>query len=477
MLEFPSLDPLLGLEPPRQALTDDSRDVRRASGLPDREAGVPSMKQVPIGFRELLEQVLPVERLPSTERSRIQRALRSGLPRELEAAALMTMERLVDDGRLRRLASPTEDPHQMRYQDTKSANVIRVELPAPAENDGVLLYPRAILPSRASADLTQIRRLLHWEDIGILSDPRNNQARAALHEHLGEAGRELIQTSDLRLYALPEPTVEGAIQPLDPLIAAEALARPSVLFYCPDLARSQRLGPHVTQGVRAMVLLAVVSADQEPMGLLEVRSPEAVPFESEDLARIALLADFCGTVLERAARLEKLVFVDGMTGVYNRSYFELQARNEMARALRESASLALCIADIDDFKAVNTAYGYEAANAVLTQVASTLKRGVRPFDTVARWGGEEFAVLLTPPVQAEDVMAVCERLRAAVERLQLHVEGLDRRLYEVRVTVSMGVAMFPDHGDNPQELWRAANQALLIAKRPPKNRVVFERPA
>jgi diguanylate cyclase (GGDEF)-like protein len=147
-------------------------------------------------------------------------------------------------------------------------------------------------------------------------------------------------------------------------------------------------------------------------------------------------------MLERAARLGS-----GRRrhpGVYNRAYFELQARNEMARSQRESASLALCIADIDDFKSVNTIYGYEAANAVLHQVASTLKNGVRPFDTVARWGGEEFAVLLTPPVQVEDVTAICERLRVAVERLQLHVEGLDRRLYEVRVTVSMGVAMFPD---------------------------------
>ena len=433
------------------------------------------MRQVPIGFRELLEQVLPVERLPLPARSQVQRALRSGLPRELEAAALMTMERLADDGALKRLSPPAEAPHHIRYQHADSSDVIRVDLPAPAERDGVMLYPRAILPTRALADLSQVRRLLHWEDSAIMSDPRSSQARAMLHDHLGETGRELLGTDDVHLYALPDPAVENAESPLDPPLAAEALARPSLVFYCPDVTRSQRLAKHAAQEVRSLVVLAVVSADQEPLGLLEVRSPRAVPFQAEDLARIALLADFCATMLERAARLEKLVFVDGLTGVYNRAYFELQARNEMARALRESASLALCIADIDDFKTVNTVYGYEAANAVLHQVAATLKNGVRPLDTVARWGGEEFAVLLTPPVQAEDVIAICERLRVAVERLQLHVEGLDRRLYEVRVTVSMGVAMFPDHGDNPQDLWRGANQALLVAKRPPKNRVVIQR--
>jgi diguanylate cyclase (GGDEF)-like protein len=435
------------------------------------------MKRVPIGFRELLEQVLPIERLALPERSQVQRALKSGLPRELEAAALMTMERLADRGALKRLRPPEDAPHQVRYQHVESSDVIRIDLPAPAERDGILHYPRAILPARASADLSQVRQLLHWEDSGIMSDPRSSRAWAMLHEHLGDTGRELLGTEDLRLFALPDPNVESGDSPLDPDLAAEALARPSLLFYSPEISRSPRLARHAASGTRALVILAVVSADQEPIGLLEVRHPRAVPFQAEDLARIALLADFCATMLERAAKLEKLVFVDGTTGVYNRSYFELQARNEMARALRESASLALCIADIDDFKAVNTAYGYEAANAVLHQVANTLRNGVRPFDTVARWGGEEFAVLLTPPVQAEDVIAICERLRVAVERLQLHVEGLDRRLYEVRVTVSMGVAMFPDHGDSPQELWRAANQALLIAKRPPKNRVVIQRRA
>jgi diguanylate cyclase (GGDEF)-like protein len=75
-------------------------------------------------------------------------------------------------------------------------------------------------------------------------------------------------------------------------------------------------------------------------------------------------------------------------------YYDLQIRNEIARAQREQSSLALLIADIDDFKSFNTSFGYEAGNQVLVQVAAALRAGVRPFDTVARWGGEEFAVLL-----------------------------------------------------------------------------------
>jgi len=101
---------------------------------------------------------------------------------------------------------------------------------------------------------------------------------------------------------------------------------------------------------------------------------------------------------------------------------------------------------------------------------------VRPFDTVARWGGEEFAVLLTPPVVQDDVLAISERLRSSVERTPMRLEGLDGRAHRVHVTVCVGVAMFPDHAETPQDLWRAANAALLLAKRPPKNQVVFHRP-
>ena len=435
------------------------------------------MRQQAIDFRELLERVLPLEHLPPIDRFHVQRALQSGLAREVEAAALMAMERLEDQGALRRISSDVDGRGQvLRYQPRDTFEVITLELPGPVERDGILAYPRTSLPTKAPADLNQVRRLLRLEDIGILSDPRSSQALQALHSQLGLAGLELLGTEDVRLFPLPETTIEGMAGPLDPGLAAEAIARPGHLFYCPDLTRSLLLGPHATlHEVRSLTFLAVASSQGDVLGVLEVRTRGPMPYRPEDLARAGLLADFCGTVLERAARLEKLVFVDSTTGVYNRSYFELQAANEMARAQRESASMALCIADIDDFKAFNTAYGYEAGNAVLTQVAQTLKRGVRPFDTVARWGGEEFAVLLTSPVEEGDVLSISERLRSAVERMRLSVEGLDRRVHEVSVTVSIGVAMVPEHGDTAQEMWRAANQALLLAKRPPKNNVVFYR--
>ena len=190
-------------------------------------------------------------------------------------------------------------------------------------------------------------------------------------------------------------------------------------------------------------MVAVRGTADHPLGVLEVTSPSRDAFSPDDLAMIALLADHCAAVLERAERIEKLVFIDPLTSAYNRSYFDLQVLNEMARAQREHSSLALCIADIDDFKSFNSSYGYEAGNQVLVQVAQSLRRGVRPFDTVARWGGEEFAVLLTAPIQAQDVVTISERLRSMVERQEVRLEALDRQSHRVSVTVSIGVALFP----------------------------------
>jgi diguanylate cyclase (GGDEF)-like protein len=429
------------------------------------------MTQQVIDFRELLERVLPLERLRAPDRQQVQQALRAGLLHEMEAAALMAMDRLEDQGELRRISTSANGGGQVvRYVPRQSSEVITLEMPGPTEREGMVAYPRSTLPARAPADIGQVRRLLRLESVGV--DPHGEQALSSLHVQVGQACRDLLGDAEVRLFPLPGTIVEN-VEDLDLRWAMEAIARPGELLYCPDLSTRRGSAP---RAALSLVLLAVTSSQGDVLGLLEISSPRPMPYRADDLAWIALLADSCGAVLERAARIEKLVFVDSTTGVYNRSYFELQAGNEMARAQREHESMALCIADIDDFKSFNTGYGYEAGNAVLSQVAQTLRRGVRPFDTVARWGGEEFAVLLTSPVEPQDVVSICERLRSAVERMRVEVEGLDRRKHAVSVTISIGVAMFPECGDTPHEMWRCANQALLLAKQPPKNNVVFHRP-
>jgi diguanylate cyclase (GGDEF)-like protein len=432
------------------------------------------MQQKAIDFRELIEHLLPLDELPSTDRLRIRRALQTGISSQLEQAALYALARLEETGAVRRMPVSANGQRTLRWQTRDSLGIITLEQPGPLERAGLVVVPRSSLPGQAQAGIEQVRRLLRLDEAILAADPRSDQAHRGLIEQLDQAGRELLGASEVRFVPLGDKATGP--EPLDPALAAEARGRPDVLFYCPDTENCPALAVEGRRRRIRSVVIAAAAIDGQPVGVLEVLSPDPERFPPDALALVALLADSCAGVLERAARIEKLIFVDPLTKVYNRSYFDLQLRNEMARAQRERNSMALCIADIDDFKSFNTSFGYEAGDQVLVQVAQSLSRGVRPFDTVARWGGEEFAILLTSPVHAHDVVTVSERLRSVVERLGLEVEGLDRRRHPVGVTMSVGVALFPDHALNGEDLWRAANQALLRAKRPPKNKVVFYSP-
>jgi diguanylate cyclase (GGDEF)-like protein len=432
------------------------------------------MRQKAIDFRELIEHLLPLDELPPTDRRRVRRALQSGISTQLEQAARYALSRLEETGAVRRMPASDNGQRTLRWQTRDALGIITLEQPGPLERAGLLVVPRSSLPGQAQAGIEQVRRLLRLDEAMLATDPRSGQARPGLIEQLDQAGRELLGASEVR-FVPPGDEATGP-EPLDAALAAEARGRPDVLFYCPDTERCPALAVEGRRRRIRSVVIAAASIDGQPLGLLEVLSPDPERFPPDALALVALLADSCAGVLERAARIEKLIFIDPLTKVYNRSYFDLQLRNEMARAQRERNSMALCIADIDDFKSFNTSFGYEAGDQVLMQVAQSLSRGVRPFDTVARWGGEEFAILLTSPVHAHDVVTVSERLRSVVERLGVEVEGLDRRRHAVGVTMSLGVALFPDHALSGEDLWRAANQALLRAKRPPKNKVVFYSP-
>jgi len=443
-------------------------------GHPAGRQGSP-MQQKPIDFRELLERLLPLDQLRLPDRESVQRALRSGVTRQIEDAALFALRQLEHSGAVRRVPSETGAGEPVvRYQSRDRLDVFALHLPGPVRRDGWLIYPRAALPLQIRTGIEQVRQLLRIDDPALLADPPSADARGNLAERLQQAGRELLSATEVRFVPAGEPPAATGAGP-HPALVAEVLARPTLIWYCADVAQASGLRPRLEEASGSLVIGGITDSEGRPLGHLEITAPAREAFQPEDLALTALLADCCGTVLERASRLEKLVFIDPLTSAYNRSYFELQLEKEMARAQRERGSLALSIADIDDFKGFNTRYGYQAGNEVLAQVSQALRRGVRPFDTVARWGGEEFAVLLTAPVQPQDVIAVSERLRHLVERQVVTLEGLDRRTHRVSVTVSLGVALYPDHAESAEDLWRAANQALLLAKRPPKNQVVFFR--
>lgn len=169
-------------------------------------------------------------------------------------------------------------------------------------------------------------------------------------------------------------------------------------------------------------------------------------------------------------RLERLSTHDGLTGIANHRYFQERFELEWRRARRERHVLALLMADIDHFKALNDANGHLAGDECLRQVAHALQKCLRrPGDDVARYGGEEFVVIL-PGSDLEKGMLLAERMRAAIEALKLaHPASRIGR----HVTISIGVAsVVPERSQESETLIAAADRAMYRAKEEGRNRVV-----
>jgi diguanylate cyclase (GGDEF)-like protein len=155
-----------------------------------------------------------------------------------------------------------------------------------------------------------------------------------------------------------------------------------------------------------------------------------------------------------------------LTGLYNRRYLEEVLEREVRRAARAAQSLGVLMIDLDHFKNFNDTYGHDAGDAVLRETGASLTRGIRAEDFVCRFGGEEFVVIL-PTANLEAACARAERLRLKMKELTVLHQGRSMGM----LTVSIGVAVFPEHGVSPKELMAAADAALYEAKRGGRNQV------
>ncbi len=155
-----------------------------------------------------------------------------------------------------------------------------------------------------------------------------------------------------------------------------------------------------------------------------------------------------------------LSITDGMTGLWNYRYFQTTVTKEVERAARFGRPLALVMLDLDHFKQVNDTYGHQRGDAVLVELAARVRAQVRDVDTLARYGGEEFVIVL-PETDEAGAAHAAERIRVAVGTAPFGEPGQT----PLQLTVSLGVAVFPDHGTGPTALLRAADDALYVAKR------------
>jgi diguanylate cyclase (GGDEF)-like protein len=159
--------------------------------------------------------------------------------------------------------------------------------------------------------------------------------------------------------------------------------------------------------------------------------------------------------------LERLSTVDALTGLHNRRFLTQRLSDELLRSYREKCSFTVLMADVDEFKKYNDAFGHPAGDEVLRKVASILLASTRAVDCTARYGGEEFAVLLADTV-GEGALQVAERIRARVA-----AEEFPGRT----ITISIGMAEFPVHGHSAEAVISRADEALYAAKRAGRNRI------
>ena len=196
----------------------------------------------------------------------------------------------------------------------------------------------------------------------------------------------------------------------------------------------------------------------------------AKPFDERELLarveamlRIKRLHDEVNSAKERLARL---AVMDELTGLYNVRYLHQRLTEEWKRAERHREPLSVAMLDVDHFKQVNDRYGHDAGDAVLREVGVRLKSSVREMDVVTRYGGEEFAIIL-PTTHLAGALVVAQRVGHAIADRAFDVGG-----QSIRITASIGLALFPSRGVSTKEtLLRSADRALYRAKSEGRDRI------
>ena len=168
--------------------------------------------------------------------------------------------------------------------------------------------------------------------------------------------------------------------------------------------------------------------------------------------------------------LRQLAVTDGLTELYNYRFFKEQLNQEVARAERHELNVSIAMIDIDYFKHYNDTHGHPAGDIVLKKIAQLLHDNIRRIDVAARYGGEEFALIL---VESDKQAAsfVANKIKNLIEQHQFNFEETQPN---GKLTISMGVATFPQDGTTPEDLVELADKRLYCAKKDGRNRVVLQ---
>jgi diguanylate cyclase (GGDEF)-like protein len=227
------------------------------------------------------------------------------------------------------------------------------------------------------------------------------------------------------------------------------------------------VSPRVTFGLALAACVAYLVAIAPP-GSAGIR-PETVAIVGINITALVLLA-YVASVIARDQRRARdaairLSTIDPLTGLFNRNFFFAAVEREIARSARSGRGFCLLMMDLDELKEINDRHGHFFGDRVLRGVGEVIRSGGRRIDTAARYGGDEFVVLL-PETEPSGAYVLAEKIRQGVEELRVDVAGT-----AIKPSVSIGVVAYPDDGRTSDELMITADASMYRSKRTGKNRV------
>ena len=352
-----------------------------------------------------------------------------------------------------RLRSLIQDARQQVLLNRKAANLSRRlretsrrlqvlgEIVATANS---ILEPRRVI----NVIMSQIQELIPSEAWSILLVDEDT-GELAFEMALGERSSDL---NDTRI-KLGEGVAGWVAQTGEPAIVN-------------DVRRDRRFQAkfdELTRFQTRSILCAPLISRGRTIGVVEIMNRAAGSrFTKKDMNLLLTLVEPAAIALENAflfQKTEQLAVTDDLTKLYNSRYINSYLEGAIGRAREASGSLAVMFLDLDGFKSINDRHGHFYGSRSLREVGNLIRSAVREEDVVSRYGGDEFVIVL-PDTDAEGAVAVAERIRTALKSHRFLAEfGL-----EARLSASLGLSLYPDHGKEPQELMQKADQAMYSVK-------------